>query len=78
MIGGDRLLQKLYSELAQHEKKLWGDTVDVQDIQGIEQLETKFAELTQLKLDMASKSSIASALRSLKHDTKNYALSNIA
>ncbi|PQZ86626.1 MULTISPECIES: hypothetical protein [Pseudomonas] len=73
MIGEDRLLPRLYREMAQDEinfKKLGND------VQDLEELGAVFSQMTQQSLDMARKSSMASAWNSLKHETINYVLAH--
>ncbi|NWB53567.1 hypothetical protein [Pseudomonas sp. F8002] len=76
MISDDRSLSKLYRELARDEKNFGDITKDVHEMQDIEELKMLFAQMTEQSLNMAKKVSMASALHTLKNETKNYVLAN--
>ncbi|WP_226477349.1 hypothetical protein [Pseudomonas sp. MWU16-30323] len=76
MISDDHRLSKLYRELARDEKNFGDITKDVDEMQDIEELKMLFTQMTEQSLNIAKKVSMASALQTLKNETKNYVLAN--
>lgn len=78
MIGEDRLLPRLYRELAQDEKHFNKIAADAQGAGDVEEMGMMFTQMTQASLDLASKMTVASTLQSFEHDTIKFVVSHIS
>lgn len=78
MKGDDRLLPRLYRELAQQEKRVSRIADEAEDLDDIEELGMLFSEMTQSKLNLANKMAVTSAVQTFNHETEKFVLANIS
>lgn len=78
MIGDDRLLPRLYRQMAQAEKRFGEISAGAQDAEDSEERALLFQQMIETKSSLVSDMALSSTYQTYLHETVKFALTNSA